>query len=125
MNKRINLLIIIVLCVFMSGCSLIAETGRFFWGTSIRHLEKVRPDAISRSYQCVYDHCYDAVLSLALHNEDVKPESQEKIYKVFQENRLKGWIVFMGIPGNVDTTEVGIFFSRDSQSGSIRIEMTS
>lgn len=109
--------------MFACGCSLVTEGGRSLWGTSIRHLEKARPQAFRRRYQCSYEQCFDAVLALAVNRPEIMPVKENKKYHLFQEDRLRGVIVFMEIPGQVDTTEAGIFFSRYADSGIIEVEV--
>ena len=46
-------------------------------------------------------------------------------YTIFINDRLKKHIVVMGIPGNVDTTEVGIFFAAAASSGISKIDISS
>jgi len=109
------------------------------WGSSTRALEDARDDAISKTYQCSFDDCFDAVLSLARHlsvgvsgredayaNADEKTVSgsDHKFFEVFIKDRDRQHIVVMGIGGSVDTTEAGIFFSQTSPT-TIKLEVTS
>lgn len=107
----------------MIGCSQVAETGKSIWGSSTAALEQARVNALRRTYVCALDECFDAVLSLANNEEALKPQT-EKLFDVFLKDRRKAHIVVMGIAGNVDTTEVGIFFD-DMGQDTIRIEISS
>ena len=133
------------------GCAPIKETAKVFWGSSTKALEKARRNALSKTYHCQFDQCFDAVLSLArkktMINLQGYPEqsaaqpqlttqdesvTEEKVsakqtgdfFEVFMKDRKSGYLVVMGIDGSVDTTEVGIFFSLYSP-GVIKIEISS
>ena len=106
-----------------SGCSPVAETIRTVWGSSTRALEDARESAIKKTYRCPYDDCFDVVLSLA-RNEPVLTSTNPKFFDVFIKDRIKSHIVVMGIKGNVDTTEVGIFLMED-QKDVITFEVSS
>lgn len=113
MKKEIGL--IVVLGLFFSGCAQVTEVSRTIWGTSTRALDDARIDAITLTYECNYDACYDAVLAMT-ENSVEGGLLIEKEFSLFHKNYIKGYIVIMGVPGNVDTTEVGIFFSRLKQN---------
>lgn len=91
-----------MLCICLSsfGCARAVETTKVIWGSSTKALEEARADALSQKYLCFYTECFDAVLSV----------SKEAQYEIFIRDRIKGHIVVMGIPGSINTTEVGIFF---------------
>ena len=115
MNNKIIILLTICL-IIVSSCAQLTETGKTLWGSSTRVLEDARVDAISKSYVCSFDECFDAVLSLARDEQSYEPVSNQKIFDVFMKDRIKAHIVVLGITGNIDTTEVGIFFSRDGHN---------
>ena len=85
----------------LTGCSTVKETAKKVWGSSTQALDRARVDALRGEYKCTLDECFDMALSIA----------QKKDYTVFIQDRYQRVIVVMGIPGNVDTTEVGIFFT--------------
>ena len=103
-----------VLVLIFSGCASIHEAGKTVWGSSIRQLEKHRAQAISRTYHKGYWDCSQATLKVI----------EENKYTIFQKDEIKGYIVIMGVPGYVDTTEVGIFFVEVSDN-EVRIELSS
>ena len=113
----------ILLIFFLSVCAQITEVGRTAWGTSTRALNDERVDAITLTYECYYDACYSAVLDLTK-NQLVDDQLIEKEVTLFQQNYIKGYIVLMGVEGNVDTTEVGVFFSHIKQNVT-KIEISS
>jgi len=113
---------VIVLVVF-SGCTSVGEFTKTVLGTSIRALEDARFDAESRSYSCSFDVCFDAILSLGFNEDAYLPETK-KYYKVFLKDRIRSVIIVMGIPGHVDTTEVGIFLEKIG-SNTFQIEVSS
>jgi len=117
------------------------ETAKFIWGSSTKNLENARVDAINKTYQCSFNDCYDSVLILARsepvyikrYNEEgeeiddegnLKVPDPEGYFDVFIDNRAKKHIVVMGIKGNVETTEVGIFFSQPSLT-TVKLEVSS
>jgi len=121
--KNSEKVILILLFSFCGGCSWVTEVGRTLWGTSTRALEDARKDAITMRFNCTFDECYDAVITLASEKSGEKAVSEstdsedstetvESYFQIFHQNRIKGYIVVMNVPGNVNTTEVGIFFSR-------------
>ena len=121
---------------FLAGC----ETTKKILGTSTQALEEARADGLSETFSCSFDECYEVVLGLQrtekgayamdgsneLLDQDAirkKPKvSIEKdaavedagVFDIFRQDRVRGIIVVMGIEGNVDTTEVGIFFTREA-----------
>ncbi|MCD4781908.1 MAG: hypothetical protein K8S27_15385 [Candidatus Omnitrophica bacterium] len=103
---------VLIFCLSLTllGCSFVGEVGKTVWGSSTRALEKAKREGIERKYACRNEACFDAVLSLGYSEELYQPVIK-KFFRVFLKNRIKNHIIVMGIPGNVDTTEVGIFFS--------------
>lgn len=96
------------------GCSQVQEVSKTIWGSSTRKLSEARTNAITRTFDCTYSECYELILSLA---KNQKNDGLEKgSFDVFQQDRENGFIIIMGIKGNVDTTEVGIFFERRSRT---------
>lgn len=130
------------------------EAGKTFWGSSTRALEEARSDALKGSFNCSYEECFDVVLSFGRAGDVPKPvtafadgDSEEEeetdsagtekeeipseaetagpqFFNVFLKDRRQGHIVVMGIAGNVNTTEVGIFFEKE-EPGLTRIEISS
>ncbi len=113
----------IAVSVLLMGCAQVTEVGRTIWGTSTRALTDARIDAIVLNYECFYDECYKAVLGLTS-DQLIEDKFKEKTFKLFHENYIKGYIVIMGVEGNVDTTEVGIFFSHIKENVT-KIEVSS
>ncbi len=112
--KRI-ITILAVICIFsLSGCTKVLEPFKTIWGSSTRALETARDQALSKTYFCGFNDCYDAVLKVA----------QDAKYEIFINDRQKEHIVVMGIKGNVNTTEVGIFFDEIAIS-QIKIDVSS
>jgi len=117
------------------------ETAKFIWGSSTMSLENARVDAIEKTYSCSFKDCYDSVLTLERtqpvyvkkyneEGEEIDDEGNLKeldstgFFDVFIDNRAKKLIVVMGITGNVETTEVGIFFSQPSLT-TVKMEVSS
>jgi len=139
--------------------STVSETVKVIWGSSTKALENARDEALTKTYQCSFNDCYDAVLALGRAKRiyrNYRQESQERddedsedgdnedsedgdnknkekavdvpiaggYFYVFINDRAKRHIVVMGIDGNVDTTEAGIFFSQPTLT-TIKLEISS
>ena len=142
------LLFVLIISV---GCAQITETAKVIWGSSTRALENARVDAIEKTYRCSYDDCYDSVLTLTRKDpvyiknyhiagkpieddedgeddendeDELKKPEDTGFFDVFIDNRAKKHIVVMGIKGNVETTEVGIFFSQPSLT-TVKLQVSS
>lgn len=113
-HQKIKVFVIVILCLALAGCASVAEVGKTFWGSSIREMEKRRVDAITRTYHKGYWECMEAVLKAI----------EENHYLIFQKDEVRGYVVVMGIPGYINTTEVGIFFVEISDN-EVRIELSS
>ncbi len=111
---------VIGLVLFLSGC----ETFKIFLGTSTKHLEKARVDALSMTFDCKLEECFDSVLSLAKNEDMGKTKINQKPFEIFRKDRIKSYIVVMGMDGNIDTTEAGIFFT-PLEKGGTKIEVSS
>ena len=115
--------IILVIAFCFTGCGSLSETCKTIWGSSTRKLEEARVDAITKTYKCSYDDCFDVILTLDRNNKNNLPINK-KCFEIFLKDRVKGCIVVMGIKGNIKTTEVGIFLS-DKRDGFIKLEISS
>ena len=119
------------------------ETAKFIWGSSTKSLENARDDALVKTYHASFNDCYEAVLALGREKrvyidyrnvEEDSTEGNEEVdvnvpvvggyFDVFIKNRKKRLIVVMGIKGNVDTTEAGIFFTQPT-STTVKLEVSS
>ena len=129
MKMKVNFPIL-VLMFFLSGCSHAVESAKIFLGSSIQALEEARKDAIVKTYVCSYDECFNAIVNLSPPSSAILPLSAAeknpapRPFTVFQKDLIKGYIVVMGIPGNIDTTEVGIFLIMEADNA-IRVEVAS
>lgn len=141
-----NHLYLFLSLLLLIGCSHIAEPFKVIWGSSTRALEEARVDGISQSFTCTFDECFDAVLKLgrsvpladlgypesAASAQSMPSFSLEEdtrliddgVFDVFIKDRIKGHIIVMGVRGNVNSTEVGIFFTRP-EKGTIKIDISS
>lgn len=130
MKKQKLFLVGIVTVLFVSGCSWMKELGKTFWGSSTRALEEARPSALRKTFRCTVDGCFDKVLAFA------KPEPfglaptpapntpPPSTVELFLQDRAQRHIVVIGVPGSVDTTEVGIFFEPVDQDTTL-VELSS
>jgi hypothetical protein len=110
LNRIYGLCVLLLVPVVLAGCSQSVEVARKVWGSSTRTLENERVRAVRDVYRCEYDECYNLVRNLGILSDGGK--KTDGPYKIFQENYKNGVVVVMGVPGNVDTTEVGIFLFR-------------
>lgn len=117
--SRIYLGICVV--ILLSGCTPL-EMGRTVWGSSIRSLDKARNNAFKKIYVCRFDECFDAVLTLDRKKND--EADLKETFQVFMKDRVRSVIVAIGVFGQVDTTEVGIFFER-VEDGKYSVEISS
>lgn len=119
MKRRYSIVFLLAWVVSLSGC----ETLKSIWGSSTQTLEAAIPNGISRTYVCGFRDCYQAILALD-HKDQTRLPKTKKYFDVFLKDPVRGRIVVMGIPEQVDTTEVGIFLTEES-SGGIRMDVTS
>ncbi|MCK5213850.1 MAG: hypothetical protein KAR05_00670 [Candidatus Omnitrophica bacterium] len=110
MKKNKLIFIAFILCCISVSCSPIIEFSKTVWGSSTRRLEQARVDAAKETFSCSLDECFDIVLKMAQSDADAQPPRGE-FFDVFIKNRKKRHIVIMRVPGTIDTTAVGIFFT--------------
>lgn len=120
-------------CVKNTAANVV-ESPKIIWGSSTRALEKARRGAISKAFACSFQECFDAVAAIAVVEEKLSETPEEKqtreekeaaedngpfkavdlladqSFKIFIKDTRKKMLVIYGIPGSVDTTEVGVFF---------------
>ena len=103
-----------LVCLLLLGCATVSEPFKKVWGSSIKALEEARPRAAVKNFGCGWKECFDKILVVA----------KERNFPVFISDPKKPLIVLMGIPGSIDTTEVGIFFS-EPEAGKAKLEIVS
>ena len=123
MEKIFQYFFILFFIIFLNGCAPIQETAKVIWGSSTNALEKARPQAISKTFHCNFDECFDAVVSLE-HTSKSKEFIPEGVFDIFIKDRKKAHLVVMGVTGSEQATEVGIFFVRMSPE-IVKIEISS
>ncbi len=114
MKNSFFLMSILWIGLFLGGCAQTVETVKVVWGSSTRSLEEARADAVREDFPMAYDACFREVLQIA---------GTEK-WEIFIKDKKQGTIVVLGIPGNVDTTEVGIFLDKAGASRT-KVEISS
>lgn len=100
-----------------SSCAIwnnTVEVGKTIWGSSTRALEQSRDRAITKTYDKPYWECVRNAINVVY----------KKHWVMFKKDEVKGYMVIMGVKGNVNTTEIGIFFDELSDTQT-RIEVTS
>jgi predicted oxidoreductase (fatty acid repression mutant protein) len=99
---------------FLAGCASFHEAGKKVWGSSIAHLEKARKDATKDEFSLPLDECFDKV-------ESAIKAAGAMVYLVDKE---KKHLAAMKFKNHVDTTEVGIFFTKVDERRTI-VEVSS
>lgn len=110
-----KIFIILLLVLALTGCASVKDVSRNFIGISTDELEAGKTDSIYQVYPCEVSACFDAVIDIARENK----------YYIFMKDEVRGLIVLMNIPECVDTTEVGVFFTRLSREQGVKIELSS
>lgn len=109
-------------CLFFlfltTGCSPF-RTAQHIVGISLDEFEKYRDQAISQHVACKVSECFNAILAIGT-DQPSMPHSR-KDFEVFQAKGRKGVVVFYGIPGQVDTTEVGVFITPQADGSLVEI----
>lgn len=95
-----RLVLVLVLSISLSGCASTKTAVGDFFGFGIHDLEAARATGITRTYQLSCDAAFDKVLAVA----------NAASLTVYKAERKRGVIVVMGLPKQVDTTLIGIFF---------------
>ena len=92
-------LIVVLMTIGLSGCAGLLDAPKTIWGSSTRALEDARSNSLSKTYEKNYWDCFKVAEKVI----------KEKGFVVFKKDEVRGYMVIMGIPGSVDTTEVGVF----------------
>ena len=106
---------LLALSVALLGCAALMDAPSNIAGFSTRSLEERRTDSVYQVYDCSEALCFQEVLNAA----------QNEKYHVFTQDQAKGVIVLMSIPGAVDTTQVGVFFTPLSGQKGVKVELSS
>lgn len=179
MQKHIVWLAIVAVMT-VSGCAgfgqraadvqeRVVDLPKVIWGNSTRALEEARAEAISKTFSCAFDACFDAVVALgdawtapevveeerentvltgmpvpdpgqkaaasenpgpSVEDAAATPSGQDEAdavvipqlpYIVFFHDRQEQHVVVVGVPGSVDSTEVGIFFENTPRGVQVEI----
>jgi len=117
--RLIPLLVMVLLC---SSCAFwdhpvdnTIEVGKTIWGSSTRALEAARDRAMTKTYDKSYWDCVRSAVAVV---------SKKQHWVIFKKDEIKGYMVVMGVKGCVNTTEIGVFFDRLSDTQT-RIEVAS
>lgn len=101
-EKLIKLTLSMFLFGVFAGCATVGETGKKIWGTSIAHLEAARPDGKSEKINLTLQECFDRTEKILNNMSAV----------IYPKDKDKRYLVAMNFKGHVDTTQVGIFFTK-------------
>ncbi|HQO58347.1 MAG TPA: hypothetical protein PLT76_06455 [Candidatus Omnitrophota bacterium] len=135
--KNCVCVIFIFVLLSLEGCAFLQETGKTLWGSSTRALENARKEALVKEFSCPLETCYNMALELINRRpteetevlagnspEELPRAEEQETYVLFLENRREHFFVVMGVPGSVNTTEVGVFFSVVREDR-VRVEISS
>ncbi|MBI3602229.1 MAG: hypothetical protein HY209_04980 [Candidatus Omnitrophica bacterium] len=106
--------VVMVMVMGLGGCATFWDLPKTIWGSSTRALEEARSNATTKTYDKGYWDCFGTALEVV----------KKKSYVIFEKDEVRGFMVLMGIPGAVNTTEVGIFFV-ELNDRQVRIEISS
>ncbi len=128
--KKIRWIYFAVAILSFGGCGILKEEAKILWGSSTQALEEARIESLKASFSCPWETCFDSVVRYAnvetqhvldekinaeKMNQPVNPADEQTIkvknFEVFLQDRRRRIIVLMGVPGSVNTTEVGVFFT--------------
>lgn len=101
MREKLLLALFVLTILGLNGCARIMEPFKTMWGSSTRVLERARAEAISKTYSRPSDEVFREIAKIA----------QLQAWEIFIKDKKQGLIDVMGVPGGVNTTEVGIFVS--------------
>jgi len=130
-QKFIVILTLLASSMAVNGCAM-REAAKKVIGTSTQTLEEEsRINAVSRTFRCSYKDCFDAIMTMARAKESNKPwehvpEPNTGEFDVIMSDLYSNppHIIVVGVKGNIDTTEVGIFLNRTSREA-IRVDVSS
>lgn len=141
--KKNNFYLLVFIVSFLAGCAGLKEDAKVLWGSSTKALEEKRRDAVIETFICPWEQCFDAIVhyangeTLQLSNENrvdflsARPSDEATLkavkttnLEIFLQDRERKIIVVMGVPGSVQTTEVGVFFTSVNETQT-RVEITS
>ncbi|MEW6008525.1 MAG: hypothetical protein AB1629_02705 [Candidatus Omnitrophota bacterium] len=113
--KFISLILVIFLAVFIVGCAWLKESGKKLWGSSTQALEKARSQGKAQVFECSLSACFDECLNIM---RDMKAT-------VFAKDKRRGVLIAMDfkVKDVIDTTELGIFFTKSENL--TKVEITS
>lgn len=142
--KKIKAGFYLCLVFYFCGCSIVSESAKQIWGSSTKALENARKESLSARFSCSWEACFSAVLEYAqkdarqLARQDVGFDASDQMsghndqqtvtvknLDVFIKDRSRRIIVVMGVPGSVDTTEVGVFFTPLKTTSGTLVEVSS
>ena len=107
-------ILLVAITLTFSGCVSLTDIPKTIWGSSTRALNKARVNALTKTYDKGYWDCIKAAVDVI----------QRKHLELFKNDDIRGEMIVMRVPGAVDTTEVGVFFTEVSDTQT-RIEIAS
>ena len=116
-NKRKNTRMFFILSLagfLFSGCAHVNEAARKVWGSSITHLEAARDSGYKEVFACSPEACYKIAEEALL----------KKGALVYLKDKDRRYLAAMNFKGYVDTTEAGVFFTKQSD-GKTLVEVAS
>ncbi|MBZ0166873.1 MAG: hypothetical protein K8I00_08695, partial [Candidatus Omnitrophica bacterium] len=84
MKKNTLCTLALLLIVSLAGC----ETFKKVMGSSIAHLQDARQDAVTMSFDCNFENCFDSVLTLSRNEYMGDSLIGDKPFETFQKDRV-------------------------------------
>ncbi len=141
--KKIKWVYFVVVILNFVGCTAFQDEAKLLWGSSTQALEQARDESLKAAFSCSWEECFSAVIQYAnletrgvldekinaeKMNQPIIPADEKTVkvknLEVFLQDRSRKIIVLMGVPGSVNTTEVGVFFT-SLENATTRVEISS
>ena len=107
MRNGILIFSICLIVVCSAGCSCLKKTAlnvieapKIIWGSSTRALEQARDRAVSRSFECRFEECFDAVIKMTSAEAVAILSPQEETEKETAEGKNDTGMGLVGSSGD-------------------------
>lgn len=116
MGRNIYYILAIGLIFFCSGCARFMDNAqepfRTVWGSSTRALEKARATAMSKTYYCSFEDCFNAVIALG---REWDAEAEKKRKELEEKQRTEEGLVVGDPKPDLNTPESESPYMTDAQ----------
>lgn len=134
-----RLIILILSSIYIFGCAWVADFPRTMWGSSVRVLSDRRSEAETQTFSCSKEISFEIVKGMTFPYGAVKKDSEDDEegdgegdggdedggkFLLFAKDPKMNYLIIMGVPDAVNTTEVGVFFD-EVESGQTKVDISS